>query len=194
MRKIYLLSGPSGSGKTTLVRKIEERYPDVWRVVSCTTRPRRPGETQDFDYHFMTRPLFRSNIGAGALVEYVEYEGDYYGIPVGSFDVAPKSIAVVTPETAVLLKHTLGAVTIFVRPPSRHEASDRVRARKQPHEEQRVLEADTWMKFAPQFDYIITNDSLDRAVEEFGEIMQQVWREPTRRSAPLQRPHLGGSA
>ena len=53
---IFTLTGPSGSGKTTLVGQLVEKYPNrVERIVTTTSRPPRPGETDGVDYHFLSR-------------------------------------------------------------------------------------------------------------------------------------------
>ena len=50
---MLVLSSPSGAGKTTISRKLLERDGNLSMSVSVTTRPRRPGEVDGQDYHFI---------------------------------------------------------------------------------------------------------------------------------------------
>lgn len=78
--RLLVLVGPSGSGKTTLARRLIASDPDR-RVfsVSHTTRPQRATETDGRDYHFVDRDRFTAMINAGALVEWAEVHGNFYG-------------------------------------------------------------------------------------------------------------------
>jgi len=42
---MLVLSSPSGAGKTTLSRLLLEHDRDIELSISCTTRPKRPAET-----------------------------------------------------------------------------------------------------------------------------------------------------
>src|SRR5215475_5435389 len=55
---MLVLSSPSGAGKTTLSRRLLETDPRVELSVSVTTRPKRSGEVDGRDYHFIDQALF----------------------------------------------------------------------------------------------------------------------------------------
>ena len=55
---LLVLAGPAGSGKTTLCERLVAAVPAFARVVTATTRPPRPGETNGKDYHFVSRDKF----------------------------------------------------------------------------------------------------------------------------------------
>ncbi len=79
---LIVLSGPAGSGKGTVVKEILDRYPaDFCLSVSATTRAPRPGEEHGVHYYFIDKPAFEERIGQGAMLEYAEYCGNYYGTP-----------------------------------------------------------------------------------------------------------------
>ena len=50
---LIVLSSPSGAGKTTISRMLLEADDDITMSISATTRPQRPGEVNDRDYHFI---------------------------------------------------------------------------------------------------------------------------------------------
>ena len=66
---MLVLSSPSGAGKTTISRKLLERDGNLSMSISVTTRPRRPGEVDGNDYHFIDAAEFDRLVGAGALLE-----------------------------------------------------------------------------------------------------------------------------
>ena len=78
---MLVLSSPSGAGKTTISRKLMERDGNLSMSVSVTTRPRRPGEVNGVDYHFIDAAAFDQLVGAGALLEHAKVFGNYYGTP-----------------------------------------------------------------------------------------------------------------
>jgi guanylate kinase len=58
---LFIISAPAGTGKTTLVNMLTEKYPQVIRNVTCTTREPRPGEVDGKDYYFLTEEEFQKN-------------------------------------------------------------------------------------------------------------------------------------
>lgn len=76
---ILIVSGPSGVGKTTLAKRLMELHPEMREEVSCTTRQKRPGETDGVEYRFITRVEFLALQAAGCFFECSEYNGNMYG-------------------------------------------------------------------------------------------------------------------
>lgn len=75
---IIILLGNSGSGKTTQIKKIEKDF-NIDRIVTATTRSKRPGEKDKVDYYFVTLEEFEELKASGELLEYAEYAGNFYG-------------------------------------------------------------------------------------------------------------------
>lgn len=71
---IHILGG-SGSGKDTLVNTLLRRN-EQWmeRIVTCTTRPMRPGEVDGVQYHFVNEEYLKDSIDSGNCIELREYE------------------------------------------------------------------------------------------------------------------------
>ena len=65
-----VLAGPAGSGKTTLCERMVAEVPGFSRVITATTRPPRPGETDGVHYHFLTAEQFDAKVAAGAFLEW----------------------------------------------------------------------------------------------------------------------------
>jgi guanylate kinase len=76
---VLLIMAPTGSGKGTIEKHILQVFPELLFAVSCTTRTMRPGETQDHEYHFITRDVFQEKISRGDFLEWAEFSGNLYG-------------------------------------------------------------------------------------------------------------------
>ena len=76
---VFVISGPSGSGKGTVVEILRKKYPNVGVSVSATSRAPREGEIEGVNYHYKTREQFEELIRNGEVLEYTEYNGNYYG-------------------------------------------------------------------------------------------------------------------
>ena len=73
--KLFLISGHSGSGKSSIMKNIMEN-----ELISFTTRPKRKGEVEGKDYHFITKEEYNHMLNNNELVEYVQYANNYYGL------------------------------------------------------------------------------------------------------------------
>lgn len=76
---MIVILGESGSGKTTLVNMLVEKDPRYHRIVTYTTRPKRYGEQDGIDYHFINENKFKELMMLGFFVESSEYRGYLYG-------------------------------------------------------------------------------------------------------------------
>ncbi|MGE3623739.1 MAG: guanylate kinase, partial [Bdellovibrionales bacterium] len=83
---MMVLSSPSGAGKTTISRRLMETDPQLALSVSVTTRPRRAGEVEGRDYHFVDLTDFDLMVNREQLLEHAKVFGNYYGTPRGPVD------------------------------------------------------------------------------------------------------------
>jgi guanylate kinase len=187
-RRLFVVTGPSGAGKGTLIRKLVRERTDLEVAVSATTRARRPGEEDGRDYYFLTEHEFLRRVEAGDFVEHVEYvSGHRYGTLRNEVDriLASGRSAVLELETEgakEVQRTSPDAVSIFVQAPSFDELERRLRERATESAGEigeRLELARRQAEEAGDFDYVVTNDDLTRAVRELGAIMDKALREPS---------------
>jgi guanylate kinase len=177
-----VITGPSGAGKGTLIRELVARRPDLERAISATTRPRRPGEQDGRDYWFLSEEEFDRRAAAGEFLEYVVYvSGQRYGTLVSE----PERIFALG-RSCILELETQGAkaveavrpdtVSIFISAPSFAELERRLRERATESSGEigeRLALARRQIEEADDFDYVVTNDDVERAVEELERLVDR---------------------
>jgi guanylate kinase len=174
------VTGPTGAGKGTLIRELVRRVPRLDATVSATTRDRRPGEQDGREYYFLSPAEFLERIERGELLEYVTYvSGHYYGTLRSELDriSAAGNVPLLELETegALRVKREVpGAVTIFIS--ARVDELER-RLRERDTEStgeigERIDLARRQLEQADEFDYVVENDALDRAVDELTELVR----------------------
>lgn len=176
MGKIIIFSAPSGSGKTTIVRRLLERYPQLEFSVSATSRAPRGTERDGVDYYFLTQEKFMRAVGEDRFVEWEEvYKGTCYGTLRSEMERIWKKGHTIAFDVDVVgginLKRLFGAeaCSIFVMPPSIGELRRRLESRGTDAPEvidRRVAKAEFELTKAPEFDHVVVNDELEKAVAE----------------------------
>ena len=73
---LLVLTGPSGAGKDTVLSKLQERSPQMIKIVTTTSRAMREKESEGHPYHFVSRDQFEELIAEGAFFEWVEFRGE----------------------------------------------------------------------------------------------------------------------
>ncbi len=175
-RKAVIFSAPSGSGKSTVVGHILKLHPELEFSISAASRAPRGTERDGVEYWFISADEFRKRIAADEFVEYEEvYPGSYYGTLKSEVErIWAKGNSVifdVDVKGGVNLKKYFGdrALSVFVQAPSVEELRRRLigRATDSPEAiERRVAKAAEEMTYAPQFDYILINDDLQKAFSD----------------------------
>lgn len=93
IEKMHLVfTGPSGSGKSTIIEHVLTTFPSFSFSVSHTTRAPREGEVCGKDYFFVSRDVFGSMIRNKELLEYTEYNGNYYGTSIAQLEDADRPL------------------------------------------------------------------------------------------------------
>jgi guanylate kinase len=162
---LVVISGPSGVGKDATIQAMQQRNTPFYFVVTATTRPRRPTETDGVDYHFITMGEFAEMIDKGELLEYAIVYGDYKGIPkkhVRSALASGKDVImrIDVQGAATIRKLIPNAVTIFLTAESEEELVRRLHERKTEDEDKlkmRVATARQELKRFSEFDYVVVN-------------------------------------
>lgn len=171
---LYIISAPSGAGKTSLVKALVDTIPGLSISVSHTTRPRRDGEVDGVDYHFVDAEAFEAMVAAGEFLEHARVFGNAYGTARSSveeqLDAGTDVILEIDWQGAQQVRAALpDAVSVFILPPSRRELERRLRARGKDSEDviaRRLREAQSEMSHYHEYDYLVVNDAFGHALEE----------------------------
>jgi guanylate kinase len=175
-----VIAAPTGAGKTTLARALVERYPELVFSLSATTRPPRPSESHDVDYHFVDDIGFQRLIDGGALLEWAVVHGRRYGtLRRGVDDALLKGQTVVLDidvQGARMVRASLpAAVLVFVLPPSVAELRRRLASRGSGENlselNRRMRTARLELDAVQEFDYVIVNDVFEDAMRRLESIL-----------------------
>ena len=176
---ILIISSPSGGGKTSICRKLlsPARKRQGWKFsISYTTRSPRRGERNGREYHFVSAEEFQRKVRAGFFAEHFKVHLYQYGTPRGPIDRVRRHGGVMLFDVDVqgarrLKREYPDAISIFVLPPSQAELRRRLRRRGTETKEQlevRLRNALNEMRTGTnfEFDYVVVNKELDKAVRQ----------------------------
>lgn len=191
-----ILSSPSGGGKTTITKRLLAQRDDLGYSVSATTRAPRAGETNGRDYFFLSADEFEARRGSGEFAESAGVHGRLYGTlraevarvlgegrhVMMDIDVqGARQFARAFPES----------VRVFILPPDGATMVDRLGARNSENADAlrlRLRNAVDELHAIAEYDYVVVNDDLDRAVARVGAIIDA---EAARRT---RQPEIGARA
>ena len=178
---LIVLSGPSGVGKDAVLARMKESGYPLEYIITLTTRPRRPSEKNNIDYHFISTDRFQKMLENNELLERANVYGNWYGVPKKevkrALDKGQDTMVKVDIQGAASIKKILPqAIFIFLMPPSIDELQLRL---KQRHTESpadlalRLNTAEEEIKQLPLFDYVVVNrwDEIDLAVSDIKAII-----------------------
>lgn len=176
---LVVFSGPSGCGKGTVLKRAMEKNENIFLSVSATTRAPRSEDTDGVTYHFITKEQFQKLIAEDGMLEYAEYCGNYYGTPrkavLDRLEAGYDVVLEIEVQGALQVKKKFPeAVMIFLLPPSIEELARRLTDRRTEDDgtiRKRMKTAIGEMKLAPQYDYVLINDSIEETAERFAAII-----------------------
>jgi guanylate kinase len=177
---MLILSSPSGAGKTTLSRLLLRSDRKVELSISVTTRPKRRGEINGRDYHFIDRTRFEDMIARGELLEWAEVFGHRYGTPRQPVTKALQAGRDVLFDIdwqgtqQLREKARSDVVSVFILPPTVKELEHRLKRRAQdskPVIGTRMAKAAGEMSHWPEYDYVIVNREKRQAFAELRAIL-----------------------
>ena len=180
--KIIILSSPSGAGKTTIANYLAKRNENMIISVSATTRNKNHSEIEGKDYYFISKEEFLNKISNKELLEYTEIYNNYYGTIKNIVELYIKQGKTIIFDIDwvghKLIKEKITHIKIisfFIVPPSLEELKNRLikRSRENPDLiEQRLEQTSKEMKFKDEYNHIVINDSIERALEEIEKIIK----------------------
>ena len=170
---MLVLSSPSGAGKTTISRRLLAADGNIRLSVSATTRAMRPGEEHGKDYHFIGHDEFGAWVQEDKFLEHAQVFGNRYGTPAhlvtdalsGGRDVLFDIDWQGTQQLKEKMRDDL--VSIFVLPPSHQELERRLRTRAQDSDDVvagRMAKAADEISHWPEYDYVIVNTDIEKAL------------------------------
>ncbi len=179
--KLVIISGPSGCGKGTIISNLLRMDDNFKLSVSMTTRKPRPGEINGVHYYFVGKDDFRQGILNGDFLEYTEYGGNFYGTPKKEIAEIQDTGADVLLDIEVVGTENVrktnpdNLITIFLMPPSFGELEKRLSGRgteTRKNITERLERAKEELHYKDDYDYIVVNDDLKRAVNEIYQIIK----------------------
>ena len=175
---LYVISGPSGCGKSTLIRRLLNEIKMVHFSVSHTTRPKRSMEFFGKDYYFISAEEFQQMIREEAFVEWAIVHGHYYGTSRKEIETKASQgdlILDIDVQGARLFKAKYPqAVFIFVLPSRLEELKRRLEIRGENTPEsirERLVASRKEVEAYEEFDYIVVNDLVEKAIQELKSII-----------------------
>lgn len=197
---LFVVTGASGTGKTTLVKKALQIVPELGFSVSATTRAPRTGEEDGKDYHFVTHARFAELVETGDMLEHAEVYGNRYGTPrqpvVDQLEAGRSIILEIDYQGAQQVRAAMPeAISLFVLPPSIDALEARLRRRATDSEEviqRRLTDARLQIEHCGEFDYLVVNDDLSSAHDQFQAVMVAELRRRARLDSLVRRFVRGG--
>ncbi len=176
---LYVIAAASGAGKTSLVTKLVTEVVGLRASVSHTTRPKRPGERDGENYHFVKPEVFEQMIADDCFLEYAQVFDHCYGTSkawvASQLAEGTDVILEIDWQGALQITSMMPCVTIFILPPSVAELERRLRGRGQDSEaiiNRRMRDAIADMRHFDTFNYLVINDVFTVALRELRTIVE----------------------
>ncbi|HVY19579.1 MAG TPA: guanylate kinase [Bauldia sp.] len=178
---MLVLSSPSGAGKSSITRAlVQEEGERLFLSISVTTRARRPSEAEGIHYYFIDPVRFASMRQGGELLEWAEVHGNLYATPRAAVEAAlARGLDVLfdidwqgTQQLDAALPEDV--VTVFILPPTMRELQARLERRAEDNPKviaNRLANATSEIAHWTEYDYIVINDDLERAVSAVRSIL-----------------------
>jgi guanylate kinase len=177
--RLLVLSAPSGGGKTTVSQEVIARTPGLTRAITYTTRPRRPGEENGRDYHFLDEATFERKREQGEFLEWAVVHGYRYGTARRDVEERCEAgldvlLVIDYQGAATLRRQQVDAIYVFLLPPSLDVLEQRLRLRNADDEttlRARLAAAPHEMAQYHWYDYVIINEDLEVATQQLQAIV-----------------------
>jgi guanylate kinase len=192
---LLVISAPSGTGKSTVVRRLLDRVEGMQFSVSYTTRPRREGEIDGRDYHFVDRSRFERMVAAGELLESAEVYGQLYGTGARETRQATERGAIVVLDVDVqgarqVRSSDVDNTSVMLLPPDYATLEGRLRRRGSEGPDVLALRLSAARREIEEyagFDYAVVNDDVEATTEVLVAIVTAERRRADRSGASIRR-------
>jgi guanylate kinase len=175
-----VLSSPSGAGKTSISKKLLKIDKSISLSISCTTRPKRKGETNKKDYLFLSDKQFSDFVNKNKFLEYAEVFGFKYGTlkkTITSFFERKKDVLfdIDWQGFQQLKQSNMEVVGIFILPPSKKELINRLKTRGRDTNyemKKRMNLVQNEISHFPEYDYVVVNKDINICVKQIKNIIE----------------------
>jgi len=181
--KIVVIVAPSGTGKSTLIKRLMDEVPSLKWSVSCTTRPKRPGETEGVDYFYITVKDFEKRIENNELIEWAKVHSNYYGTSKQfveeGLNAGENLLFDLDVQGCDQVKKIYGdeAKVIFIEPPSVEELEKRLTGRGTDNPEviaERLKNSIHELKRKNDYDFNVVNDDIEKAYIGLKSVVEKI--------------------
>jgi guanylate kinase len=172
---ILILSGPSGCGKSTLLKEIYKNIENYYFSISTTTRNPRVGEQNGVDYYYVSKEEFEKDIEDGHFLEWAKVHDNYYGTSLKPIIEALNDGKLVIFDIDVqghkIVRKKLNSqvTSVFITTPTLSVLKERLYSRNTDSQEiieNRLNNAKIEIDSFLEYDYLIINDNLEKAIKE----------------------------
>ncbi len=180
MSKIVVyVSGSSGVGKNTIINHVTEKMDNVKFLVSYTTRTKREFEEVDKQYHFVGKDEFKKLIADNKIIEFDEFNGNYYGHCKDSIDEGFKTHDTVIKDLTVggvkqsldKLANKYRIVTIFLTE-SKNVLKERLIGRGEKEYVNRLKQYKKEQKQMFNYNYVVKNSTKEMTIDIISHIIE----------------------
>jgi len=190
--KIFIITAPSGTGKTTIINSVRKKIGGIGYSISHTTRKPREGEVHGRHYHFVDAEEFQKMIKKQEFLEWAFVYDQYYGTSIASVNRELSSEKDLLMDLDIqgakaVKKRFPDSLLMFILPPSVQALEERLKKRSKGGETNialRMKRAIGEIQQCGDFDFIIINDNLNKAVNEVEAIIVS-YRDSKEKRLPL---------
>ena len=193
---VFVITGPSGCGKSTLIKRVRRALGDLEFSVSHTTRARRPSEKDGVDYHFVSERVFERMAREKRFLEHARVHGHLYGTSRAEVErkgrLADILLDIDVQGARQIRARVPGATLIFIMPPVAAELRRRLKVRGEDSPgvvARRLRNARTEVRAYAEFDFVVVNDDIVRAVADLKTVIAAARHRPEA-MAPCLKPIL----
>jgi guanylate kinase len=183
LNNIVIISGPSGAGEDSVIDGLA-KLTRVNRIITTTTRPMRPGESEGNPYYFISPQGFETKIAQGEMIEWAkQYNGNLYGVTRSELERVNALPGVGTwkieYQGVISAKKLFPEIrSIFIMADSLEVLAQRIRSRSHVTEDyikERMAYTEEWLKHEDIYDHKVINSQgkLDEAIQEIYDILQK---------------------
>jgi guanylate kinase len=189
---VFVITGPSGCGKSTLIRRVRRALGGLEFSVSHTTRERRPSEKDGVDYHFVSEKVFERMVREKRFIEHARVHGHLYGTSRAEIEAKGRRSDIIldidVQGARQVRARVPGATLIFIMPPVASELRRRLKGRGEDSREdvaRRLRNARAEVRAYAEFDFVVVNGDLDRAVADLKTVIRAARHRPEAMAADV---------